>query len=108
MGPVSLAVGRLLRFEPPQAPPLVVTQITLSALILFYLPFTRMVHFFAKYFLYHDVRWDDRPVRGGSRMERRLRGALDFGVTWSAAHVGAGRPWRGVATEIPPQARKSS
>jgi nitrate reductase gamma subunit len=107
--PVVRAVAALVRFRAaPDAPGVVVAQIALASLVLLYLPFTRMVHFFAKYFLYHDVRWDDRLVEAGSPMERRLRRALEFGVTWTAPHVGAGRSWRDVAGDVPPRSRKSS
>ena len=101
MRDVSLAVGRMLRFQAPGAPALVAAHMALAGLVLVYFPFTRMVHFFAKYFLYHDVRWDDRPLVSGSAMEKRLRASLEFGVTWSADHVGPGRTWAEVATSNP-------
>ena len=72
-----------------------------AALFLFYLPFTRMVHFFAKYFTYHEVRWDDRPREAGTALDRRLREALNFGVDWSAAHTRTGKTWAEVATTLP-------
>ena len=80
---------------------LVGAQMAIGGLFLCYLPFTRMVHFFAKYFTYHEVRWDDAPRKAGSRMSRRLQAALDYGVDWSADHVGAGRSWAEVATSPP-------
>jgi len=104
MAAVARAVSRVLRFESPDAGALVAAHLLLAGLVVLYLPFTRMIHFFAKYFLYHDVRWDDRLVERGSAMERRLQAALEFGVSWSAPHVGAGRPWREVASDSqPPQ-----
>ena len=106
MAPASDAVAAMLRFQAPGAPGLVVAHMLLAGLVLVYLPFTRMVHFFAKYFLYHDVRWDDRPVEAGSDMEKRLQSALQFGVSWSADHVGTGT-WAEVATSTPASARKT-
>ena len=106
MSDVSRAVAAAAVFQPSPVPALVAAQMLLAGLIAAYLPFTRMVHFFAKYFLYHDVRWDDRPLEAGSAMERRLRAALDYGVSWSADHVGAGRTWAEVATSNPSSARK--
>lgn len=107
MNEVVRSVRLLLAWRAPAAAPLLAAQMLLSGLILAYLPFTRMVHFFAKYFLYHDVRWDDRPVTPGSAMEKRLRAALDYGVSWSADHVGPGRSWGEVAASNPPDRRKS-
>ena len=85
----------------PHVSPLLATQMGLCALFLLYLPATRMVHFFSKYFTYHSVRWDDRPRETGSAMDRRLAAALEYGVSWSAPHVGPGRTWAEVAAGLP-------
>jgi hypothetical protein len=97
----TTAIHAMLRLESPQTSTLLSVQMALAALFILYLPFTRMVHFFSKYFTYHQVRWDDRPVEPGSALERKLRRALDFGVDWSAAHVKTGRTWVEVATHLP-------
>ncbi len=73
--------------------------IGVAAVLIAYIPLTRMVHFVAKYFLYHDVRWSDDPNPRGSKIEARVKQALDYGVSWSAPHVGAGRTWGQVVTE---------
>lgn len=95
------AVGHLIRVRPLEVSPLLGTQMAVAALFLFYLPTTRMVHFFSKYFTYHEVRWDDRPREAGSTLDRRLREALNFGVHWSAEHVQTGKTWAEVATTLP-------
>jgi len=61
--------------------------IIISLLFLLYLPWTDMIHFVAKYFTYHEVRWNDAPQ--DEKMKRELRGLLAQPVSWSAAHVGA-------------------
>jgi nitrate reductase gamma subunit len=101
MGPVAAAVGDLMRVRPVSVSPVLGAQMAVAALFLLYLPATRMVHFFSKYFTYHAVRWDDRPRERGSVLDRRLRQALDFGVDWSAAHVRTGKTWAEVATTLP-------
>jgi hypothetical protein len=101
MEQASAAVSRVLSLRRPEVSTLLGAQMAVAALFLLYLPFTRMVHFFSKYFTYHEVRWDDRPVQPGSALERRLRGALDFGVAWSAPHVKTGATWAEVATTLP-------
>jgi nitrate reductase gamma subunit len=61
--------------------------LVISFLFLLYLPMTDMIHFVAKYFTYHAVRWDNRPQN--EPMVRELRSLLKQPVTWSASHVGA-------------------
>jgi nitrate reductase gamma subunit len=101
MGPVTAAVGDLARARPLSVSPLLAAQMVVATLFLLYLPVTRMVHFFSKYFTYHAVRWDDRPRVAGTTLDRRLREALDYGVDWSAAHVRTGKTWAEVATKLP-------
>lgn len=56
-----------------------------------YLPFTNMVHFIVKYFMYHAVRWNDKPLN--ARMERELRCLLAGPVGWDGQHAGAQATW---------------
>jgi nitrate reductase gamma subunit len=100
MGQAGAAVGQIVRLRAPELTPLLGIQMAAAALFLLYMPFTRMVHFFSKYFTYHQVRWDDRPVKEGSRLDHQLNEARNFGVSWSAAHVGSGS-WVDVVTTNP-------
>lgn len=101
MAGVAEAMARMGRLQAPEVSTLLAVQMAVAALFLFYMPFTRMVHFFSKYFTYHRVRWDDEPVTPGSRIEARLKEALNFGVDWSAEHVKTGKTWAEVATTLP-------
>lgn len=101
MGPVASAVGDLARARPPRVSAVLAAQMSVASLFLLYLPATRMVHFFSKYFTYHAVRWDDRPREVGTTLDRRLRQALDYGVAWSAPHARTGKTWGEVATTLP-------
>ncbi len=73
----------------------------LALLFLAYLPFTRMMHFVAKYFTYHQVRWEDEPLTVGGRLEGKANRLLGQPVTWGAPHVNANgnKNWVDVATE---------
>jgi nitrate reductase gamma subunit len=104
MAPVAGAVADLTRVRPLSVSPLLGTQMAVASLFLLYMPTTRMVHFFSKYFTYHAVRWDDRPRERGSALDHRLRRALEFGVDWSAEHVRTGKTWVEVATNVPDDA----
>lgn len=71
----------------------------LTFIFLAYLPFTQMMHFVAKYFTYHEVRWDDRPV--DEKMEKELLEMLGQKPTWSGAHIRADgkKTWVDIATD---------
>ena len=73
----------------------------LAFVFLAYLPFTQMMHFVAKYFTYHEVRWDDNPVEPGGKMEKELLGLLGQSPTWAGAHVRADgkKTWVDIATD---------
>jgi nitrate reductase gamma subunit len=75
--------------------------VVLGTLFLIYLPFTYMMHFVAKYFTYHEVRWNDEPMEAGSKMEKEVTELLGQKVTWDAPHIkGEGKKtWVDVATE---------
>jgi len=78
-----------------------IVHIVLISLFLLYFPITRMMHLFAKYFLYHNVRWEDEPNVKGGKLEKKVKEALNFGVSWSAPHMQAGKTWAEVATTLP-------
>ena len=95
-------VQSLLRFETLESAPVpVVLQLLLFSLFLLYMPFTRMTHFFAKYFTYHKVRWEDTPNLPGGEMESKIGEVLNFGVSWGAPHIQTGESWATVATNLP-------
>lgn len=80
----------LLTVRPvPAMPGPVAAHVGVSLIFLAYVPFSQMMHPVAKYFTYHQVRWDDRPMEAGSSMERDVQSLLQQPVTWAAPHVGA-------------------
>jgi len=82
-----------------------ILNVILISLFLLYFPITRMMHLFAKYFTYHDVRWEDEQNVKGSKLEKKVKEALNFGVSWSAPHMKTGKTWAEVATTFPPETK---
>lgn len=80
-------------------PSLSAAHAVLLVLLLAYLPFTNMMHFFAKFYTYHKVRWDDCPNLRGSALERELKQLLEQRINWAAPHMQSLRRWVDVATE---------
>jgi nitrate reductase gamma subunit len=78
-------------------------QAFLAAFTLAYIPTTHMSHFFMKYFLYHDIRWGDKPNINSPETDKRIGVVLNYPVTWSAGHIaGHGKEtWAEVATFNP-------
>ncbi len=70
-----------------EIPGILAVHLVLVFLFLAYLPFTQMMHFVAKYFTYHEVRWDDEAMAPGGRLEREVLGLLNQTVTWSGPHL---------------------
>lgn len=83
---MSLFVQRLMNFDSgiTLTFPLAL-HIVVSLLFIVYLPLTHMIHFIAKYFTYHGIRWDDRPQ--DEQMGKEVNMLLAQPVTWSAPHV---------------------
>jgi nitrate reductase gamma subunit len=77
--------------------------IILASLLIAYIPLTHMSHMFMKYFLYHNVKWDDAPNRQGSLIESAVMQNLKFKPTWKAKHIGADgkKSWRDIASSAP-------
>jgi nitrate reductase gamma subunit len=98
---VALAHALLTASAPSSPPPALAAHLVLALAFLAYLPFSQMMHFVAKYFTYHQVRWDDRPLEPGGSIEREVQKLLEQPVAWGAPHVGAdGRKnWIDIATE---------
>jgi nitrate reductase gamma subunit len=95
-------VRGLFGLQPPaQLPALVVAEIVVGSALIAYIPLTHMSHFFTKWFLYHDIRWDVEVNRVGSRLEAAIGRQLGYRVSWNAAHIrGDGKKtWAEVATE---------
>ncbi|MEW6442136.1 MAG: respiratory nitrate reductase subunit gamma [bacterium] len=91
--------GALALFRPlPASSAPILLELALFAGFLLYMPFTRMTHLFAKYFTYHQVRWEDSPNLRGGPFEEKMKAALNFGVSWKGPHVRTGKTWAENAT----------
>jgi len=69
---------------------------------LVYLPFSHVFQLFFRF--YHHLKWDEVLNVKGGPVEARVKELLERPVTWSAAHISAGKRWREIATEQPPSA----
>jgi len=81
---------------------LITLEVLAVLFFLVYLPFTHMTHFIAKYFTYHDIRWNDEPNEKDSKISKEINKVLQYPVSWSAPHIkGDGKKtWVDVATKM--------
>ncbi len=91
----------LITFRYMDVEPATYTHIMLFSLFLIYLPFTRSTHYITKFFAFFWVRWDDTPSLRGSKIEGRVKEALNLPVSWSAPHIQSGKSWGEVAQGMP-------
>lgn len=104
-------VKGLITFMPAVKPePLIITHILLLVFIAAYMPFTNMMHFFAKWFTYHKIRWDDEPNLRGSKLQNKLVSVLSQPLSWSAPHIESTGRWCDLAQvpaeELKPRVKK--
>jgi len=78
---------------------IIVVHVVLIMLLLAYLPYTNIMHFFAKHFTFNEVRWDDAPNLRGSALERKLAPLLSMRLTWAAPHMQTLNKWSDIADE---------
>ncbi len=73
---------------------------SLLALLVAYIPLTRMSHFVGKYFAYHAIRWNDEPNLRGGPQEAPILANLMAKVSWAAPHIQSEgeKNWAEVAT----------
>lgn len=71
----------------------VVLEMLVFGLFLLYLPFSRMMHFAAKYFFYHHIMWDDEAVARQSALEKNIEKSLQYKLNWSSDHIITGETW---------------
>ena len=78
-------------------------QVVLAVCTLAYIPFTHMSHFFMKYFLYHDIRWGDKPNVNAPEINEQIGEVLGYEPTWSASHIAipGKKTWADIATFNP-------
>ena len=72
---------------------LITMELFFMGLFLAYLPFSRMTHYAAKYFFYHNIMWDDEPMKPGSSLEKNVIASLAGKLSWAAPHVKQNQSW---------------
>jgi nitrate reductase gamma subunit len=100
-------IGSLLFLKPVHVPAAVSVSFLLFGLFMIYMPFTKLIHYFAKYFTFDRALWDDDFKAKGSSKDRQVIAQLAYKPTWSAPHIPPGKTWLEQAqTTALPEGRK--
>lgn len=86
-------IGSVLTLTPAPLPPLVALTFLVFELFVIYMPFSKLIHYFAKYFTYHSQLWDDAFKVKGSPTDKKVAEQLAYTAAWSAPHVLPGKSW---------------
>ncbi len=90
----------LVSISPSNVDTATALHIILFSLFLIYMPFTRAMHYIAKYFTFFSVRWDDTASLAGSAIEKKLQKSFGQTVSWSAPHIQRGKKWSDIVSEV--------
>lgn len=100
-------LGGVLFFRPVHVPAAVSISFLLFELFMIYMPFTKLIHYFAKYFTFDRALWDDDFKAKGSAVDRQITAQLAYTPTWAAPHIAPGKAWLEQAqTTASPESRK--
>jgi nitrate reductase gamma subunit len=86
-------IGSVLTFKPTALPLFVALTFLVFELFVIYMPFSKLIHYFAKYFTYHSQLWDDMFKVKGSPIDKKVVEQLAYTAAWSAPHVLPGKSW---------------
>jgi nitrate reductase gamma subunit len=86
-------IASVLFCRPVHVPAAVSVSFLLFGLFLIYMPFTKLIHYFAKYFTFDRALWDDSFKAKGSAVDRQVTAQLGYNPDWAAPHIAPGQTW---------------
>jgi nitrate reductase gamma subunit len=99
-------VGSVLFLKPTAAPFPVTFSFLLFELFVIYMPFSKLILYFAKFFTFHHGLWDDEFNVKGSARDRKLVEQLAYTANWSAPHIAKGKTWLEEAQTVSVESEK--
>jgi len=91
--PHQAYIGSVLALKPTALPLLISLTFLLFEVFMIYMPFSKLIHYFAKYFTYHSQLCDDAFKTRGSPTDKKVTEQLAYTPAWSAPHVVPGKSW---------------
>lgn len=90
----------IIFFSLPTLPFVVVLNFILFSLFLIYMPFTKLLHYVAKYFTFHKVLWDDGFKEKGSPKDKKNIEQVGYMFLWAGPHSNPNKTWLENAQEL--------
>ena len=89
----SAYIANIISFNYQHMPFFTTLNLLLFQAFLIYMPFSKLFHYFVKYFTWHKVIWDDGFSKKGSSTDKKIAAQLNNTVTWSGPHIVKGKTW---------------
>lgn len=78
-----------------------IVHMCLGFILMLLIPVSFMSHILLKYFLYHDIRWEDVATCTSTKRQAAINDLLQYKCTWAAPHInpnGEDKTWVQIAT----------
>lgn len=82
-----------LTFNPVSVPLAALLVFLLLELFFIYMPFSKLIHYIAKYFTFHQALWDDSFKANGDATDQVVTRQLAYKVGWAGPHIVQGKTW---------------
>ncbi|MCG2709455.1 MAG: hypothetical protein L6246_03920 [Thermodesulfovibrionales bacterium] len=99
-------VAGIIFFNLSPVTPVVMVTFLLFGLFLIYMPFSKYLHYLAKYFNFHQSLWDDAFKDKGSPKDKRNLEQVGYRFFWSGPHSNPDKTWLENAQELLIQEKK--
>lgn len=93
-------IGGVVSFNLTPVKPIVMVNFLLFELFLIYMPFSKYLHYLAKYFTFHQCLWDDAFKDKGSPKDRKNLEQVGYTFHWAGPHAAPDKTWLENAQEL--------
>lgn len=98
-GPRSFVEG-VIFFNLSPVPSIVILNFLLFELFLIYMPFSKLLHYLAKYFNFHQSLWDDAFKTKDSPKDKKNLEQVGYKFLWAGPHSNPDKTWLENAQEL--------
>ncbi len=86
-------VAGIIFFNLSPVTPAVMVTFLLFGIFLIYMPFSKYLHYLAKYFNFHESLWDDAFKKKGSPKDKKNMEQVGYKFFWAGPHASPDKTW---------------